>query len=134
MVTELLESASCAVKVLTGQLISAHSPENESHASGSIVEMRKRQFLCHTTEFFAKVKNISEDLSKQIDALEDSGIIFAGQQQEVTKDETLNGGYGNLDVGILNARINGPSATKEAEIYEEAVAILASIGEQNNFA
>ena len=96
--------------------------------SEPLVETRKRQFLSHATDFFARVKRISEDLSKQIDALEDAGIIFTEQLQEDTKDDTMHGGFGNLDVGILNARINKPSAVKEAEVYDEAIAISTSIG------
>lgn len=128
-VTGILETASNVVNVLTGHVVSTTLPEGDPQGTAPNLEKRKQQFLDHTTEFFARVKKLSEDLSKQADALEDAGIIFSEQSQGDVKDEITNGGFGNLDVGILNARMNDPGSVKEAEIYEEAVKLLASINQ-----
>ena len=120
-------NASKAVNVLTGHAISATLSEDGPQGIKSNLEQRKQQFLDHTTDFFARVKKLSEDLSRQADALEDAGIIFSEQSQGDAKDEITNGGFGNIDVGILNARMNDPGSVKEVEIYREAVTLLASM-------
>ena len=130
--TELLNTAGCAINVLSGQPIQQDSLDNEMQANESTLENRKRQFLHYTTGFFAKVKKISEDLVKQADSLEDAGIIFVEQSQWDVKDDINNGGFGNLDIGMLNARINDPGVLKEAEIYDEAVSLLKNLKDIDN--
>ena len=120
-------TASDAVHVLTGHAVPTKFSENGSQETEPSLERRKQQFLDHTTDFFAQVKKLSEDLSKQADALENAGIIFPEQLQGDAKDEITNGGFGNLDIGILNARVNDPGSVKEVEIYKETVTLLASI-------
>ena len=97
---------------------------------GHDIEAHKREFQTRTTEYFALAKRISDQLQKQAEALEDAGIVTGDSIHTDARAEITNGGLGNLDVGLLNARVDDAGSRKEVELFEEMSALLKEVTEK----
>ncbi|TKA64429.1 hypothetical protein B0A55_09804 [Friedmanniomyces simplex] len=131
-----------------GQAINALSP-NVQEDGGSSKEARKEAFDEHSKAAYAGIQAFQAKMRRQAYALDEAGIIAAEaptlsatntQQQAqgglpgrgggpapapaVEPDRITNGGLGHLDVGWLNSRGNKVGVEKEAEMLQEAKALL----------
>ena len=119
-----MEAAGLAIKSLTHSELTPTSDSPSVSNSSSDLETRKQTFTKHTTEYFTLVKKIGEALQKQALALEEAGINVGDTQRTDLLAEVSNGWIGNLDVGLLNARMQDVGVAKEAELWEQAQEML----------
>ncbi|OJD34684.1 casein kinase substrate phosphoprotein pp28 [Diplodia corticola] len=138
-VPKLLTAASHAINALTNRPLASDdpSPDPSSNSTSDPLAARKEAYQTHTRTYFTLVREISNNLSREIGALEDAGVIPAKaerveqaqkQQQRRQRDgggggagaEVKNGGLGELDVGWLNARTRDVGVGKAGELVAEA--------------
>ncbi|CAK1359153.1 unnamed protein product [Cercospora beticola] len=127
--------------------------EQMAGTNNDTVEDRKAQFKDNTESFFTHLQSIFVMLRRQTYALEEAGIItpdplalpeqpkpvqapaqstprgFAPvpKEQQLDPERIKNGGLGHLDIGWLNSRGNKVGAEKEAELVQEAKALLEDV-------
>ncbi|KAL0259865.1 hypothetical protein SLS55_005605 [Diplodia seriata] len=131
-----------AINALTNRPLASGSSTAEPSSSSSSstsdpLDARKEAYQTHTRTYFTLVREISNNLSREIGALEEAGVIPAkaekveqaqqqqqqGQQQReggAGGVEVKNGGLGELDVGWLNARTRDVGVGKAGELVSEA--------------
>ncbi|KAK0660660.1 hypothetical protein DIS24_g3293 [Lasiodiplodia hormozganensis] len=124
-VPKLLTAASHAINALTNRPL----PSDSSTSTSNPLDARKEAYQTHTRTYFTLVREISNNLSREIGALEEAGVIPAkaekveqAQQQREggASAEVKNGGLGDLDVGWLNARTRDVGVGKAGELVAEA--------------
>ncbi|KAK7710050.1 hypothetical protein SLS57_008548 [Botryosphaeria dothidea] len=120
-VPKLLAAASNAINALTNRPLP--SDASPSFSSADPLEARKEAYSTYTQTYFSCIRQISENLSREIDALEKAGVIPAkAEKVEQARGgaEVKNGGLGELDVGYLNARTRDVGVGKAGELVAEA--------------
>lgn len=120
-IPKALASAGSAVALLTNSPqadnVLKTSPGTSNEDSTGL-EARKEAFLAHVAAYYATVGAIKNSLNKQIDALEDAGIL------PIEKDQSDASGLGDLDVAYLNSQRRDVGVAKEQELRAEAEAWL----------
>ncbi|KAL1636343.1 hypothetical protein SLS58_009836 [Diplodia intermedia] len=137
-VPKLLTAASHAINALTNRPLASDSSTAEPSSTSDPLDARKEAYQTHTRTYFTLVREISNNLSREIGALEEAGVIPAKaekieqaqqqqqQQQQQQREggaggvEVKNGGLGELDVGWLNARTRDVGVGKAGELVSEA--------------
>ncbi|KAL8905890.1 MAG: hypothetical protein Q9207_002367 [Kuettlingeria erythrocarpa] len=141
-VVKLLQHAGTAIKTLTVLAPEAGGLEDDG---GSVMEQRKADFAAASSQYFATLSSIDVQLRRQITALEDAGMlpseaVIEGSQPASTQAQTgldpskrppakpkstiTNGGLGNVDISWLNSRNNNVEKVMEAELWEQAQALV----------
>lgn len=141
-VVKLLHHAATAIRTLT-----VFAPEAGGHedADGSVLEQRKADFAAASSQYFASLSSIDAQLRRQITALEDAGVlpseaVIEESQPTPAQSQTgldpakrpptkpkstiTNGGLGNIDIGWLNSRNDNVEKIMEAELWEQAQALV----------
>ncbi|EOD51293.1 putative casein kinase substrate phosphoprotein pp28 protein [Neofusicoccum parvum UCRNP2] len=119
-VPKLLTAASHAISALTNRPL-------DSPSSADPLAARKEAYSAHTQTYFTLVRQIQDNLMREVGALEDAGVIPAkaekverAAQTQREGAEVKNGGLGELDVGWLNARTRDVGVGKAGELVAEA--------------
>ena len=154
-IPKLLELAGQAINTLTNRPLQVpEDGEGDAQMTNGetkdTLDARKQAFEQLATYFDTGVRDLQAPLRRQVYALEEAGIIAAeapslsvgtqptgpavgvsgrGQANVAPQapERITNGGLGNLDVGLLNSRGNKVGAEKEAELLEEAKALLQDV-------
>ncbi|KAL8923722.1 MAG: hypothetical protein Q9208_004474 [Pyrenodesmia sp. 3 TL-2023] len=137
-VVELLQHAGTAIRTLTVLTPEAGGHEDDE---GQDLEQRKANFAAASSQYFATLSSIDDQLRRHITALEDAGILpseaviretqpapthaqtaSAPSKQPPAKPKSTitNGGLGNIDIGWLNSRNDNVKKMMEAELWEQA--------------
>ncbi|WPG97412.1 Hypothetical protein R9X50_00018700 [Acrodontium crateriforme] len=153
----MLEAAGKAINALTNRPLTSGDQDSEMDngiKSDDNLEARKEIFTNNVQTYYNGLQAIVARLRRQVYALEEAGIIEAEppsftpaapsrpQQSPVNVpsasggaasassaegERITNGGLGNLDVGYLNSRGNKVGTVKEAELVQDAKALLEQI-------
>ncbi|KAL9104214.1 MAG: hypothetical protein Q9163_000814 [Psora crenata] len=154
-VVKLLQSAGLAVKALA---LPQSSPENDTSSKVDFQE-RRESFTAAASQYFNLLSSIDVRLRRQINSLEEAGIIpaelmmreqqgnlggpvvmpgtgstfnpAATKQSGPRKGAITGGGLGNLDVGWLNSRNDHVGKEMEAELWEQAQRLVEKLEEDN---
>lgn len=137
-VVKLLQHAGTAIRTLTVSTPQAGGHEDDE---GQDLEQRKANFAAASSQYFATLSSIDDQLRRHITALEDAGILPSEaviqetrsapthaqtasppSKQPATKPKSTitNGGLGNIDIGWLNSRNDNVEKIMEAELWEQA--------------
>lgn len=160
-VATMLNSAGHAVNALTDRNLNLNpSPDEDTQMTddgNNTISVHAEQFTKQTEAYFTGLQSVFAQLRRQALALEEAGIISpdadsalatnsttwaaatpAGKQglappesQRSDVERLKNGGLGNFDIGYLNSRGNEVGEEKEAELVNEAKALLEEIMERN---
>lgn len=115
----LLQSAGAAIQVLA----------NSGPTSSSVPSLAEQQaaFTQHTSTYFSTLSSIEVRLRRQVYALEEAGLVAAGDNQDARRAQTMGSDErevvagGPLDVSWLNARASDTSGKNmEKELWAKA--------------
>lgn len=124
---KLLAAAGQAINALTNRPLSSSADSANSPSSATSLDARKEAYSTHTQTYFTLVRQIQDNLMREIGALEEAGVIPAkaekveqAQREGAHGGDIKNGGLGELDVGWLNARTRDVGVGKAGELVAEA--------------
>ncbi|EKG10804.1 Casein kinase substrate phosphoprotein PP28 [Macrophomina phaseolina MS6] len=122
-VPKLLAAAGNAINALTNRPLPSTLADDATASSTDPLEARKQAYSTHTQTYFSCIRQIQENLMREVEALEKAGVIPARVEkveQARGRAEVKNGGLGELDVGWLNARTRDVGVGKAGELVAEA--------------
>jgi hypothetical protein len=96
--------------------------------TSTAVKERSETFTIHDRAFHEHLAKIQEDLLWQVEVLQEAGLIVEKTPKvKPGKEDIINGGLGNLDVGYLNGRARDVGVVKEGELVAEALKLAEKI-------
>lgn len=148
----IVEAAGRAINVLTNRSPITKGDDTHMISEEDSLDARKQAFEGHVNDYYNNLQAVIAKLRRQTYALEEAGIIAAeapvlssardprqsaastgangrpaAHQPPNEGDKITNGGLGSLDIGYLNSRGNKVGAEKEAELIQEAKALLEEL-------
>ena len=122
-VATLLHSASAAISILGNTPSTSSTPPS--------LASQKAALSAHSTSYFAALSSIEVRLRRQVYALEEAGLIAAGDDRDEKRgksggaDDRGAGAGGALDVSWLNARAsNAAEKSMERHIWAQAAELV----------